>query len=181
MVGEVVGWPRVLETQPRRSCYDHHRVGAQIMEPIADKDYTLVYFHTNLTHKPDFSWMRKTYKVLPEKYAAPLPSPVPVPIALSLRDRGKRETVPRLTWLLTCTAFHMGLQHATTETPPKTEIVHANGLCLYLGGDGSMKCGVCDGISPGTWWTKSGEASTGPFLWEVTPGPRTGLVRGHSS
>jgi hypothetical protein len=40
----------------------------KIMEPIADKDYTLVYFHTNLTHKPDFSWMRKTYKVLPEKY-----------------------------------------------------------------------------------------------------------------
>eukprot|EP00667_Euglena_gracilis_P008526 EG_transcript_8642 len=40
----------------------------KILDSVVEKDYTVVYFHHGLRHRPDLGWLRRTYQILPEKY-----------------------------------------------------------------------------------------------------------------
>eukprot|EP01001_Neometanema_parovale_P002703 NODE_1337_length_1775_cov_178.368644_g1270_i0.p1 GENE.NODE_1337_length_1775_cov_178.368644_g1270_i0~~NODE_1337_length_1775_cov_178.368644_g1270_i0.p1 ORF type:complete len:565 (+),score=76.04 NODE_1337_length_1775_cov_178.368644_g1270_i0:58-1695(+) len=40
----------------------------KLVDPICDKDYSLVYFHTKIRNKPQFSWLRRAYRLLPPNY-----------------------------------------------------------------------------------------------------------------
>eukprot|EP00998_Keelungia_sp_KM082_P002480 NODE_1302_length_1388_cov_3.858049_g1291_i0.p1 GENE.NODE_1302_length_1388_cov_3.858049_g1291_i0~~NODE_1302_length_1388_cov_3.858049_g1291_i0.p1 ORF type:complete len:458 (-),score=80.16 NODE_1302_length_1388_cov_3.858049_g1291_i0:15-1388(-) len=40
----------------------------KVMDGVSDKEHVLVYFHAGINHKPAFSWMRKVYRLLPQKY-----------------------------------------------------------------------------------------------------------------
>jgi len=42
----------------------------QLLDPITDKDYTLVYVQSGSTsaNRPAFSWLKKVYKMLPKRY-----------------------------------------------------------------------------------------------------------------
>uniref|UniRef100_A0A7S1IPL0 Macro domain-containing protein n=1 Tax=Eutreptiella gymnastica TaxID=73025 RepID=A0A7S1IPL0_9EUGL len=40
----------------------------KLMDVVVNKEYTLVYFHYNLGSRPEFGWLRRIYKLLPQKY-----------------------------------------------------------------------------------------------------------------
>lgn len=43
----------------------------KLMDPIADKGYVVIYFHSGMDgkDKPDWSWMKKVYNIFDNKYS----------------------------------------------------------------------------------------------------------------